>query len=410
MRRTFTAFLLMMTWSFGTSGQSMDSFLLMAAEHNPGLRAQYSDFEAALQRVTQVDALPDPSLSFGYFISPVETRVGPQRIRLSLVQTFPWFGTIAAQRDAASLAAEAQYQGFLDAKNELDRQVKTAYYPLYELERKILYQEENLEILESMKRIALSRFENGRGAMADVLRADLMVNELKTELKILRMRRMPLLATFNQRLGRDPATEINVTDSLPILTLEDGYRRDSMMNSNPLLQQLELQTRTAEARQEVARKLGLPRLGLGLDYINVAPRQGMDLPDNGQDALMPMVSLSLPIYRKKYDAAVREAELDLAAFEGRRQNLGNMLAAEYEQAWFTYESSRELALLYLTQVQEADQVIQLLLSALGNAETDFEELLDMQRRRLRYQIEYAGAVTAQHMAVAEMDYLSAKRP
>lgn len=408
--RRYILILCLLTGAFSAMAQSMDSFLLMAAENNPGLRARYSEFEASLQRITQVNALPDPSLSFGYFISPVETRVGPQRARVSLVQTFPWFGTLAAQRDAASLAAEAQYQGFLDAKNELDRQVKTAYYPLYELERKIHYQQENLEILGAMKEVALSRFENGQGAMADVLRADLMVNELRTELAVLRMRRRPLLAAFNQKLDRDAGEEMKVMDSLAIPTLEEGYRKDSILTSNPLMKQIELQAQMAETQQEVAKKLGMPRLGVGLDYVNVAPREDMAVPGNGKDALMPMLSVSLPIYRKKYDAAIEEAGLMRSAYDDRRENLENRLIADYEQVWFSYASSRELALLYLAQVKETDQVIRLLLSALSNADTDFEELLNMQRARLRYQLEYVAAVTTMHIAWAELDYLTAKRP
>ncbi len=112
--------------------QIPNSYLKQAAENNPGLQAKYAAFEAALQRVAQVNALPDPTLSFGYFISPVETRVGAQRARFSLTQMFPWFGTLAAQESRATLAAEAKYQEFLNAKNEIYYKVKAAWYPLYE--------------------------------------------------------------------------------------------------------------------------------------------------------------------------------------------------------------------------------------------------------------------------------------
>jgi hypothetical protein len=94
--------------------QTLDDYFKIAAESNPGLQAKYSAFEAAMQRVEQVNTLPDPNFSFGYFISPVETRVGPQRARFSLTQMFPWFGTLKKQGNAAALMAEAKYQSFLD--------------------------------------------------------------------------------------------------------------------------------------------------------------------------------------------------------------------------------------------------------------------------------------------------------
>lgn len=70
----------------GTSvsqAQTLNDYFKIAAQNNPGLQSKYKEFEAALQKVDQVSTLPDPNISFGYFISPVETRVGPQRARFS---------------------------------------------------------------------------------------------------------------------------------------------------------------------------------------------------------------------------------------------------------------------------------------------------------------------------------------
>ena len=142
------------------NAQTLEDYFQIAAENNPGLLAKYKNFEAAMQRVAQVSSLPDPNLSFGYFISPVETRVGPQQARFSLTQMFPWFGTLSAQENAASLLAEAKYQEFLDARNKLYYQVSASYFPLYELEKLISIEVENQRILSSYKEIATVQFQN----------------------------------------------------------------------------------------------------------------------------------------------------------------------------------------------------------------------------------------------------------
>ena len=112
--------------SSGVLAQSLDSLQALAYENNPGLKASYKEFESTLTRVDQASALADPTLSFGYFISPVETRVGPQRAKLSLTQMFPWFGTLKASDDVATYQAEASYQRFLDQKAKLGLQVSKA--------------------------------------------------------------------------------------------------------------------------------------------------------------------------------------------------------------------------------------------------------------------------------------------
>ena len=170
------------------NAQTLDDYFKIAAESNPGLQAKYKEFEAALQRVDQVNTLTDPNFSFGYFISPVETRVGPQRARLSLTQTFPWFGTLNAQGDAAGLMAKAKYQSFLDVRNRLYYQVAAAYYPLYKLKQWKVIEQRNIEILKSYKTIANIKFENGSGTMVDVLRVDIMLKDANTNLNILNER------------------------------------------------------------------------------------------------------------------------------------------------------------------------------------------------------------------------------
>ena len=80
-----------------SKAQSLEDYFVMAAENNPKVQADYKEFEIALQKTAQVNALPDPTLSLGYFLSPIETRVGAQRARAELSQMFPWFGTLRRQ-------------------------------------------------------------------------------------------------------------------------------------------------------------------------------------------------------------------------------------------------------------------------------------------------------------------------
>ena len=157
MKNVFTIILVLI--SMGLYSQTLEEYFKIAAENNPGLLSQYKEFEAVLQKVPQVSTLPDPSLSFGYFVSPVETRVGPQKARFSLTQMFPWFGPLKAQGDAAALMAEAKYQSFLDAKNKLYYEVSAAYFPLYELQEWMKIEERNIEILESYKTIPIQNLK-----------------------------------------------------------------------------------------------------------------------------------------------------------------------------------------------------------------------------------------------------------
>ena len=206
--------------------QTLEEFFKIAAENNPGLRAEYKAYEAALQKVPQVSSLPDPTFSFGYFIESVETRVGPQKAKFSLTQMFPWFGTLKAQGDAAALMADAKFQAFLDTRNKLYYEVAAAYYPFYELNRIRKIERDNITILETYKAIALQKFQNGAGTMVNVLRVDIMLKDAQTNLRILDDKEKPLLAAFNQLLNRAQNEPVPVVDSLSVISFQIESLRD----------------------------------------------------------------------------------------------------------------------------------------------------------------------------------------
>ncbi|MDX8339823.1 TolC family protein [Draconibacterium sp. IB214405] len=388
--------------------QTLSDYFEIAAENNPGLQAQYKDFEAALQKVPQVSSLPDPTFSFGYFISPVETRVGPQRAKFSLSQMFPWFGTLEAQSDAASLMADAKYQAFLDARNRLYYSVSEAYYPLIELNRLKAIEQENIEILQSYKTISNSKFKNGVSPMTDVLRVDIMLKDAQTNLRILTKKEKPLLVTFNNLLNRDENETVVLQDSLTMELLPENFRRDSLLTNNPMLDAIDLKQQASAKSELAARRQGLPKLGVGVDYAIVGKRTDMEVNDNGKNVFMPMVSASIPIFRKKYRAAEKEAQLTQEKYSFQKEETINSLTSGYESIWFQIQQQKDLIDLYEAQILESNQTLNLLFSAYGNSGKDFEEVLRMQQQLLKYEKMKAMAETQYQTALAKLNYITAK--
>ncbi len=393
--------------AYNVVGQSINEYYTIAAENNPELKAKYKEFEAAMQKIPQVSSLPDPNLSMGYFISPVETRLGPQNMRFSLTQMFPWFGTLKAQKNATTLMAESKYQAFLNTKNQLYSQVATAYYPLYELLKLKDIEQENIKILESYKNIANAKFENGKGSLVDVLRVDIMIKDAQTNLAILTKKEPALTSWLNSILNRKYNEKIVISKDLQIMELPIEYRKDSI-TTNPILQELELKKQASEVAIEVARKQGLPKLGLGLDYVLVG--KGMNnLPDSGKDIIMPMVSVSLPIFRKKYNAATKEAKLMQESYSFQKEAYENKLNGTYYKLVFELEKERDLLKLYEGQVLTLSKSLNLLFAYYSNANKDFEEVLRMQQELLKYQKMQLSSSSTFYIKLAELDYLTAKQ-
>ena len=126
----------------------LDEYLVLAAENNPLLKARFNEYLAALEKGPQVGTLPDPQLAFGYFIQPVQTRVGPQQLRFSATQMFPWFGTLNARENVAIQTAKAKYELFEEARSKLYDEVRGTYYNLYYNAKAVSIVRENIQILQ----------------------------------------------------------------------------------------------------------------------------------------------------------------------------------------------------------------------------------------------------------------------
>lgn len=402
--KRYIPLILLLVWSgFSISAQTLEDYQQMAIEQNPSVLSKYKAFEAAITRVQQANSLPDPSLSFGYFISPVETRVGPQRARFSLSQMFPWFGTLKAQGDVATLTAEATYQQFVEAQNSIRFEVAKAYYPLQELEALLSVQAANLELLRSWKRLATVKYENGETALADVFRIDLLIKELETELSLIEGRRKPLTVNLNRLLNRED-TDIIAVAQWGTLDATDAI---SSVDWSTHPRMLELQKRIAakQALTKAVEKQGLPKIGAGLDYVIVGEREDVSIPDNGRNAFMPMVTITLPIFRKKYSAAIDEANFQMEAYELDIQSVENELVSKLEQLRYDVQRETELSELYRRQIQDTEQIQRLLLSSFSNAGTELDELLRIQMQQLNYDIKLINSKTRLMTAIANKRYI-----
>lgn len=396
----------------GIQSRYLEKFLVLAAENNPEIRSLYKEYLTALEKVVQEGTLPDPQLSFGYFIQPVETRVGAQRATASFSQMFPWFGTLDAQERVAAERAQARLQLFEDAKLELFRDVKITYTELYYLKMAIQVTEENLALLSSFKNLAEVQFESGKTGFSSVLQVELEEEELESKLAYLQDSKIPLLTKFEELLNEKLQEPLEFPDSLweEHFINEKSILLEMILAENPRLEQLEHQAKSFEEQLTVAKKMGLPSFTLGATYTNISPRTDLDplmaLPDNGQDAfIFPQIGIRVPLYRKKYKAMRQEAILQQEAVELKKENLENELETQLEQLYRDYVDALRNVELYSRLTTIAKQSLELYQTELSTGRNNVLEIIRMERQLLNYGLELARAKTERNNNVYRINYL-----
>lgn len=406
-RTIITAVLLLLS-SWLTAQEPLNQYLETAARNNPKLKAGFNDYMAALEQVPQVKSLPDPQLAFGYFISPVETRVGPQQFRISASQMFPWFGTLQARENAAVQTAKAKYQEFLESRAELYKDVKSVYFDLYFNNKSIDIIRENLILLQSIRKIVNVKIEAGKVSMADEYRLMMEINDLENQITLLMDRQQVLEVEFSSLLNLEEATSIQLPDSLwrHDIAFTKAQVLDSIRQQNHRLLQLQMNQAALAYKKEAARRDGMPKINIGLDYTVIGEGEN-NL--SGTDAFMfPKVGISVPLYRNKYKAMVQQVAFEEAANQHRTENTFNSMEALLEKTWQQYLDAKRRIRLNEVQMELAAKSLRLLESEYTTAGENFEEILRMERKLLKYKLEFEKAKADKQAAIAFVHYLMGK--
>jgi len=388
---------------------AVDPYLKLAAANNPEIQAKFNDFMASLEVIPQARGLSDPRIVFGYFIQPIETRVGAQRASIGITQTFPWFGTLSANKEAACQMAEAELTAFEDAKLRLYQEVRVAYNELYFLSKAIRLSEENLLLLQSFKELARVNFESGKTGFVSVLRVEMEEKELVAKLALLKDSQKSSRAAFENLLNAPVGNEIGFPDSLEMVSLD--FRglalKDSLIANNLQLRELKFLVDASQEQIEVARMMSRPSFSVGLNYLLVEERSDMEVPQNGKDAfLFPQVGMSIPLFQKKNQAIQNQAQLEKQQIQYQIEDKSNQLGTQLEFLIRDHQDGQRRLTLYRSLHYLAERSLSLLQTEFTTGKVDFEEVLRMERKLLTYQLELEKARVDINNAVYKINYLT----
>lgn len=446
---------------------SLTNYLISAAQNNPALKSSYNQYLASLEMIQQVGSLPDPDVTFGFFIKPKEELMGNQNADIKLMQMFPWFGTLTSAKNEAALMAKARFESFSEARNKLFSDVKSLYYQLYRLKKEKTLSEKNLKFLKTYEQLSLIRFKtsgnvsskggdqsnlsppasNSKGGVqggmtnqsqpgmsnqqsssgggmpsggsvmtqskgiVDVLRVQMDIRDLENALAFLNDQKEPLVARFNTYLNRPLNADIFIPDTLTPITVDASLKvlTDSIVANNPMLKMYTAEQESYKAKMEKSRLMGLPMFGFGIDYMLLSRRADVMGSDNGKDMIMPMVNLTLPIYRKKYTSMRKEAAFLMNASKNKQADMLNNLQVDLENALLNLKNAERKINQYKWQTTLANQSLNVLTTTYRTAGIDFEEVLRMQQKVIDYEFKLVEAIVDQNTEVANIGYLISKR-
>ena len=395
--KRISTILLILVFSLTGKAQPLDSLLSQLRSENPELQALDRMHRADQLIPDQVDDWADTEFGAGFGLLPTETRLGPQRFKLSVTQMLPWPGRLDAKRNLAEAKASVSRWDAPSRALLMERRFTEAYYRLYELRKTDGIIAGQLVIVEQLRRLLLQRVAAGQARTTALLRLDLRKEELREQRQSLVVRQQVPLSVMQELLGTD--RPVFTPDTLAIALFPEKVQVDS---SHPEILGLEQQLRVAESEIAVAELQRKPSLGVGLDYFLVGARNDADPAGNGRDIVLPRVMLSVPLGGDRYDNRQEEQRVRMAAIADRERGFVLALRQKQTEARARYEEALLALESYARQQTVLSETIELEIRALSTGETRLEEVLDLYNREIEYQIKELRAIVTTHLALADL--------
>lgn len=325
---------------------SLSSYIGFAMVQSPALRASYERWRATTLRIAATRTLPDPVLSYGFFARAVQTRVGPQRHRLGIRQSFPWPARLRSAASAQAARALAAQQRFEARTMTLVGQVSEAWWRLRWIRRAREVQREQLEILDGLSEALRGGLETGRILLADVSQVDLRRSRLRDALESLGEEEGVAEAALRAALGTGAPEDLPTTGDAEIaLPTEELDQLAQAVREHPFIQSFGRLAEAADAQADALWAERMPSFTVGADWI-VTDAGGAAVEGSGEDAVIVSVGLTVPLWQGARADAQHAAEADAYAERAEQQSAEDAAIAELHRALSAVRDSHRRVRLY----------------------------------------------------------------
>ncbi|HER43189.1 MAG TPA: TolC family protein [Candidatus Eisenbacteria bacterium] len=355
-------------------------------------------------------AFPTPRSAIP-FIESVETRLGPQRNILQLVQPVPFPGKLSMRTEIAGYDARIAEERLAAARLRVVKEVKISYHSIAAIDRILRILEEEDRLLERWESLIGTRLETGGAYQQDLLRVQ--IERIRLEERSLRydQRRESIAFGLNARLDIEPGAPVVIEPPDTMSTIDESPERlEEMALDRPDLRAARHRIEQRIHSLSLVRRGYFPDFMVGMTYIDIGEFP-FDVPDSGRDAWNVMIGVRLPLWFGKIRAESRAEQSSIRYLERSRDAEERRVEAEIEDIYNQYRIALGLVTLYRESlVPRAEQSLRASEAGYMTGEIDFLSLLDSERMLLELRISLAERISDVEMRIAELEAAAGHDP
>jgi outer membrane protein TolC len=384
----------------------LDTILRVALDRNPDLAESEARARAAEARGQAAARLPDLEAKYEQWGVPLQRPWAldeAQTLMIGVRQTFPAWGSLDARGRAAAEEAGGAQDAWRARRQDVAAQVRRTYAAYYAADQELRLHLEHVGLTSRVLELARLNQRTGRGSLQDVLRLELELTRLHTDVARIERQDRSSRALLNALMNRpadaplgppeDLSIDLSVTPAASVAALEKNIDA-----SRPEVAAAARNIRRDEATVDGARRSArFPQVMVGVDYWYLPT-----FPSDMRHAYAAMVAINLPWLSGRRAAEQREAEETLQADRAALASTQNTVRYELRDAAARVDSARQsFTIIDQDLLVQARRSLEATQAAYAAGQGDAIGLLDALRSYLQVRIERVRALA--ELALSETD-------
>ncbi len=386
---------------------TLSDYQRAALYQNPAIKAAYAKWNSAIEGIVVAKSLPNPTMSFGYFLQNVETAVGPQEFKFGVMQMIPWLGKLSTARDQQIVTSDLALESLHSKITGLTYQLIENYLDYYYLQHSLKILNQNIDLVRNWEQVVIRKYTSSKSGHPDVIKAQIELLTLEDKKRELEARKQPLIERFRYLSGDSTLTDIYLPDSL--MSMDQQWAKndvwDTIEQANPDLRFTQLAVNLSAVSVKRTKQNFYPDFGIGLDWIITGDKRvnGTPVADSGKDPMVVMFSMQVPLWFNKNKHQLEQARMNQKSAHESFSDRRNQLKAEFEKAWFDFEDGKRKNRLYANQlIPKSIESLRASEKAYIAEKMDFLNLIDAQRRYLEFLLAYEKSNIQYRKSIAKL--------
>ena len=387
--------------SFSTNALTLDEAVRLALESNPELRASNARVDAAAGRAYQAKKWSNPELEMSAQEWPVSKGRGfSDSIQtIGIAQTLPYPGKKSLDKQIGGAGVKRSEAERALRRTEIVRDVKAGFFRVLASERLVEVSTQLVAVAESSAATARKRVDAGAAAYQEQLRAEVQLEQARTELTGFQRELASARQVFVTLLGRPDLKEASLSGALvevPEASLMDEAGVEQLAK-HPSLSAAQASLDRAQLAYRRARLEPYPDVKVGVS--------GGRIGETDQSIIQLGFSLPLPLIDRG-KGNQQEARANVSVAEAELHGVQQQLQREWANALKRYRTAAEQVANYRERIlPKAGEALRLVQTGFEQGKFNFIDLVDTQRMTAEARLAYQGKLLELNIAQAELEAL-----